>query len=264
MPELTSQTYANCIADNSSNCWNGTTCYSEFVPSCYDANTTVTINSYCDTLQWKVDFVGKSGQFKFYPCSNSNFFIKVDLLSLQGYDSKGKKTSEKVTSFSYASAEQGTYSESSLYTYDGSVNSNAQTTTLGGVRLNYSWEIASTQVNMLLYVYLLENDYQLVLRNKTYLLKQSSVKFSYDITNFPVTANNVKTVALSVRLTTGGNTDSGSNGNSSGSFNWGENCQTEGCGSFSFEAPSTATIDGTTDDFTTVTFDTTGDRKSVV
>jgi len=179
-------------------------------------------------LGYDVDFVGKSGQFKLYPCDDSNFFIKVKLETIQEYNSNGNKVnSNKVTSFSYASAEDATYDSFNHSVYQLS-DSDGNDVTLGGVTLDYYFNIDETLVKFIMNLYLIDDITILEYTNgnETYTetLSQGTLKFDYFIENWPFQSDD-NSLEIEVKLTTGGTTNKANNDGSNGGstqFSWGD------------------------------------------
>jgi len=191
-------------------------------------STSNATNSMFDcSLNWDVDFVGKSGQFKLYPCDDSNFFIKVKLERIQEYNSNGNKiNSNKVTSFAYASAEDATYESFNHSVYQLS-DSDGNDVTLGGVTLDYYFNVDGTLVTFLMNLYLIDDITILEYTNgnETYTetLSQGTLKFDYTIENWPFQSDD-NSLEIEVKLTTGGTTNDASNDGSNGGstqFSWG-------------------------------------------
>jgi hypothetical protein len=235
-------------------CWDDetSTCYYEFAAtSCFNGYDVV--QSFCDNgTDWNVDYVGKSGQFKLYPCEDSSCFIKVNILSFQEYGADGSKNGDKITSFSLASADfaSQTDGDGSVYQY-----SDDTATTVGAVVERYIWTIKrsggedeSAEMNFTLW--LLDRDEEVHVNNEdgttsTYVLRKHSLKISLGV-NWPIADadGDGQALAFSMRLTTGGDcgsddTDTTDEDHSS-KFAWGD--------SFSIESALTAEIDGESKD----------------
>jgi hypothetical protein len=228
-------------------CWDGTVCWYEFItPSCYYGYDYE--NSYCENgTDWSVDYVGKSGQFKIYPCANDKCWIKVNILAWQKYDGNGDK-GEAISSFSLASAEAASQHDGDSSVYSSSANG----TTIGAVKLQYLWDTKDGEATMNFITWLLDKDEDVYVTNSDgstshYILRQHTFKFSIEA-EFPISDSDGEnqTLVFSIRLNSGGGCSSDddeteeTDSDNSSKFEWGS--------SFFIESPTTAEIDGNSRD----------------
>ena len=173
-----------------------------------------TNSSFECTSDWDVEFVGKSGQFKLFPCSDSNFFVKIKLQRIQAYDSDGtKQPTNKRTSFAYASAVsgEGSITNSSVYNWK---DEDGNDVTLNAVTLDYLFSVGGNDVEFVMNVYLIDETITVEYSdgnsnsNETYseTLDAGSVKFDFKIINWPF-ENNDNMLEITIKATTGGSSD---------------------------------------------------------
>lgn len=159
----------------------------------------------CD-LDWKVDFEGKSGKFKLYPCKDDGIFIKVHMKGIQeyAYNKKGKlkKSKNKAASLSYKNTKSTSHGSgySSIYQW---TDSNGSQVNLTGVTLDYQFEVDDQIVIFESTLYLIDQTIQITWDNYTQTLAKGSLKWDYYIVNWPFEEDD-SLLEIVVKMSTGG------------------------------------------------------------
>eukprot|EP00483_Globobulimina_turgida_P000263 UN00263 len=136
-----------------------------------DTNSTLD----CDTdpsEDWRVDYIGKSTQFRIYNPCDSKQFVKIKMTDLTEYDSNNQKTSNKVTGFA-----------STDWEWD---NQNGANTQYDGYRvIKNTFKVFNLidSANFFLTTYLFKED-AVINKNET-SVSQNSLKWNVNVTNWP-------------------------------------------------------------------------------
>eukprot|EP01084_Bolivina_argentea_P309116 534645_1 len=148
-----------------------------------------------DYDDWRVDYIGKSTQFRIYnPCDDDQF-LKIKMTGLTEYDSNGKKTRNKVTGF--ASTDWSWWNADGVNTEYNGYKVIKNTFTANNI-------IRNSNAGFELTTYIFKED--AVINNNATNIDANSLKWNVKITDWPFENDN-NHLELCINLMTNGNMD---------------------------------------------------------